>query len=569
MAHIFAIAPTVKGYADGRLARPGEATTFPETGTFSGINKPSRFEGDVFDLEVTGSIPKEINATFYRIQPDQRFPPLFEDDVHFNGDGAVTAIRIANGHADFKQRYVQTDRYKAETAARRSLFGRYRNPFTDNESVKGVIRTASNTNITFWRGMLLATKEDGPPFAMDPVTLETLGRYDFEGQIKSPTFTAHPKFDPETGEMLCFAYEAGGNGNDGSLDIIMWTIDADGKKTEEAFYKAPFAGMIHDIGVSKNYVVMPLTPLKVNLDRMKRGGEKFAWDPNEDQWYGLVPRRNGKSEDIIWFRADNAFQGHIAGCYENEDGHVVVDLTVADGNVFFWWPPDEELTPSQPAKVSKRDQLNSQTTRWILDPKAKTKTRITPAFVWNINGEFSRIDDRWVTKKYTHFWQAKVDPTKPYDFAKCGPPAGGLFNSLGHYTWDPDNALAKGKEDVYFFGPTSTVQEPSFIPKENGAEGEGYLIALVNRLDELRNDVAIFDAQNLAQGPLAVLHLPLKLKLGLHGNFVDHRDIDAWQKRRAQGGDIGPIKIAVEPLPWQKEFSNGATNGQNGANGSH
>lgn len=212
MAHIFAIAPTVKGYTNGRLTKPGEATTFPQTPVFSGINKPSRFEGDVFDLEVTGTIPKEINATFYRIQPDQRFPPLFEDDVHFNGDGSVTAIRIANGHADFKQRYVQTDRYKAETAARRSLFGRYRNPFTDNESVKGVIRTASNTNITFWRGMLLATKEDGPPFAMDPVTLETLGRYDFEGQIKAPTFTAHPKFDPETGEMICFAYEAGGNG---------------------------------------------------------------------------------------------------------------------------------------------------------------------------------------------------------------------------------------------------------------------------------------------------------------------------------------------------------------------
>lgn len=207
---------------------------------------------------------------------DQRFPPLFEDDVHFNGDGSVTAIRIANGHADFKQRYVQTDRYKAETAARRSLFGRYRNPFTDNESVKGVIRTASNTNITFWRGMLLATKEDGPPWAMDPVTLETLGRYDFDGQIKAPTFTAHPKFDPETGEMICYAYEAGGNGNDGSLDIIMWTIDANGKKVEEAYYKAPFAGMIHDIGVSQNFVVMPLTPLKVNVDRMARGGERFA-----------------------------------------------------------------------------------------------------------------------------------------------------------------------------------------------------------------------------------------------------------------------------------------------------
>lgn len=174
--------------------------------------------------------------------------------------------------------------------------------------------------------------------------------------------------------------------------------------------------------------------------------------------------------------------------------------------------------------------------------------------MWPTNGEFSRIDDRWVTMKYRHFWQAKVDPTLPYDFAKCGPPAGGLFNCLGHYTWDAENPLAKGTEDVWFASPTGTFQEPSFIPKDNGGEGEGYLIALLNHLDVLRNDVVIFDAQNLTQGPLATLHLPLKLKLGLHGNFVDHRDIEAWQKRRDAGaGDVGPVKIATEPLPWQKE----------------
>jgi carotenoid cleavage dioxygenase-like enzyme len=49
----------------------------------------------------------------------------------------------------------------------------------------------------------LAMKEDGPPFAMDPVTLETIGRYDFEGLILAPTFTAHPKSNPMTGEMVC------------------------------------------------------------------------------------------------------------------------------------------------------------------------------------------------------------------------------------------------------------------------------------------------------------------------------------------------------------------------------
>jgi carotenoid cleavage dioxygenase len=63
--------------------------------------------------------------------------------------------------------------------------------------------------------------------------------------------------------------------------------------------------MIHDCAITKNYLILPLTPIKANLDRLKKGGNHFAWDPNEDQWYGIVPRRNGKPEDIVWLRADN------------------------------------------------------------------------------------------------------------------------------------------------------------------------------------------------------------------------------------------------------------------------
>lgn len=304
MAHIQDLAALIKpAYVGGR--KVDDRIKFPETGAFQGMNGPSRLEGDIFQLEIDGAIPPEISGTFYRIQPDHRFPPQYEDDIHFNGDGNITAIRIEGGNADFKQRYAKTDKYLAENAAKKSLFGRYRNPHTDNEAVKGVIRTAANTNIIFWRGMLLATKEDGPPYAMDPVTLETIGRYDFDGQVQSPTFTAHPKIDPETGELVCFGYEAGGNGNDGSCDIVVYTISADGKKTEEAWYKAPFCGMVHDCGISKNYVVLPMTPLKCNTDRLEAGGNHWAWDPNEDQWYGIVPRRGGKTEDIVWLRSNN------------------------------------------------------------------------------------------------------------------------------------------------------------------------------------------------------------------------------------------------------------------------
>ncbi|PSN67784.1 carotenoid oxygenase [Corynespora cassiicola Philippines] len=546
MAHLFSLAsPPAPAYRDG--TRHGAQVKFPDTPFFQGFNKPSRLEADIFELETTGTIPPDINGTFYRIQPDHRFPPLFEEDIHFNGDGAVSAFRFENGHVDFRQRYVHTARFEAETRARRALLGKYRNPFTDNEMVRGIVRTASNTNIVFWRGVLLAMKEDGPPFAMDPVTLETIGRYDFEGQVTSPTFTAHPKFDPETGEMVCFGYEAGGDGHDGSVDIVVYTIDKEGRKTEECWYKAPFCGMIHDCALTENWLVLPLTPIKVDAERLKRGGNHFAWDPDEDQWYGIVPRRGGKPEDIVWLRADNGFHGHVAGSFETPDGKIVCDLTVASDNVFFFFPPDSP-TPT-PTSLLQRNKLVSDTYRWIFDPKAPKNTRIQPERLFGINGEFSRIDDRVLTKPYNHFWQCIIDPTKPYDFAKCGPPAGGLFNVIGHFEWE------SGRRDLWFAGPTCTFQEPVFVPRAGSSEeGDGYLMALLNHLDVLRNDILIFDARELAKGPLAVVHLPVKLRLGLHGNFIEQREIDEWAERRKEGGEVGPARAAVEPLPWQKKL---------------
>lgn len=272
-----------------------------------------------------------------------------------------------------------------------------------------------------------------------------------------------------------------------------------------------------------------------------------------------------------------AFHGHTAGCYEDPDtGHIIFDLTVADGNVFFFFPPDNKPAGTIP----QRNKLQSQTCRWVLDPHAPrdpdhptyARDRITPALTWNTGGEFSRIDDRFVTKPYSHFWQCRIDPTREYDIAACGPPAGGLFNCLGHYTWDSDTDPAARTEDIYWAGPRATFQEPTFIPLPNGGgrEGEGYIIALVNRLDVLRNDIVILDAQNLARGPLATIKLPFKLKLGLHGNFVEGADVRAWEARRK--GGLGPVRGAEGGLPWQvrggdRERVHGNRHGANGVDG--
>jgi len=183
--------------------------------------------------------------------------------------------------------------------------------------------------------------------------------------------------------------------------------------------------------------------------------------------------------------------------------------------------------------------------------------RVQPHKVFGINGEFSRIDDRLLTKPYNHFWQCNIDTDKPYDFAKCGPPAGGLFNVLGHYEWET------GLRDTYWAGPTCTFQEPVFVPRRTSGEmetesgfkeGDGYILTLLNHFDVLRNDILIFDALNVAQGPLAVVHLPVKLRLGLHGNFVEQRELDAWKEKRSMGGEVGPQEPAREMLPWQRRM---------------
>jgi len=201
----------------------------------------------------------------------------------------------------------------------------------------------------------------------------------------------------------------------------------------------------------------------------------------------------------------------------------------------------------------------------MFNPSLPSGSFVKPERTWNTSGEFSRIDDRYVTKHYNHFWQAKIDPTREYDFAACGSPAGGLFNCIGHYTWD---GLT---EDVCWAGPRATVQEPAFIAKEGGGEGEGWLIALRNQLDVLRNDIVILDALNLKAGPAATIHLPFKLRLGLHGNFVDQREIDGWEDRRSKTGGIGKVMPAQQPLPWQREFGGEHPNGvkltTNGAHG--
>jgi len=265
-------------------------------------NDHTRFEADVYELEVIGKLPKTLHGAFYRVQPDHAFPPMFGDEeVPLNGDGNVASFYIKDGHVDFKNRFVRTPKFQTERAARQALLGRYRNKFTDDPRVQNILtRTTANTHVIYHANKLMVLKEDARPFELDAETLDTLGIVDYQGTFRCPTHTAHPKADSTTGELVGFGYEAKG---EASPDIYSFTVDKHGRVTEEVWFKAPWACMIHDFWVTDNYVVFPINGLKASLEQMKKGGEHFYYDDNLD-YQLLGARQNLRMPSGLRRRAD-------------------------------------------------------------------------------------------------------------------------------------------------------------------------------------------------------------------------------------------------------------------------
>lgn len=475
---------------------------YPQSPTFLTIDEPFRFEGELYDLEIEGQIPPELDGTFFRVGPDQAFPPMMGDANPFNGDGIVTAFRIKDGHCDMQHKYVRTHRFLAEREARRGLFGHYRNRFTDDPRVRGIERTVSNTNVVPHAGHLLAMKEDGPPYAMDPRTLETRQLWDWNGHMKATSFTAHPKIDPGTGELVGYAYAAKG---EATRDIAFYSFDRQGRTTRELWFQGPHASMIHDCGISENYIVLPMIPQVMDLERIRRGGILFQWEKSVDQVYVVIPR-DGDAKDIRYFRASNAFPGHVINAFD-EGGKLYLDLPVVNDNVFWFFPDGNGKAPDP-------STLRTQVVRWCFDMNSKSDTP-TAKVISDVAAEFPHVDDRYIGRPYRYAFMQATDPTKPYNVEKAGPIMGFFFNT--YLMMD----MATGKSKSWFAGDTSSTQEPVFAPKHpNAPEGEGYVIGVVNRRAEHRSDLVILDAQRMGEGPVATIKVPVRLKYGIHGNWV-------------------------------------------------
>jgi carotenoid cleavage dioxygenase-like enzyme len=484
---------------------------FPETLDYAGLNRPVGEEFALDDLPVEGVLPSDIEGVFFRAVPDPAFPPFLEDGgAVLSADGMICAISFKDGKAAARMRYVRTARYEAERRAGGALFGKYRNPYTDRPEAAGIDRTVANTTPVWHAGRLLMTKEDGRPYQVDPATLDTIGRYDFGGLLKSRTVTAHVRIDPETGELFFFGYEAAGLA---STKVAYCIADRDGRLVSEQWFDAPYCAMMHDFVITKNHVLFPVYPTTCDLERLKAGGDHWIHEMDLASWVGVMPRY-GNVDELRWYKGPEGVSCyHMMNAFEDEDGRIQFDQCLSDCNAFPFIQQASGLNVPPSA-------LNGRLARWTIDladgVDSIVETVIGPP------GDFPVIPARRQGRRYDHGWMLTMNPQMQGP-PVAGGPVGVMFNMLMRLD------LAGGAPQALALPPAHCFNEPVHVPASAPGH-EGWLLTLVCQQlgpEDFRQMLWVLDAGNVAAGPVAKVHIPRRMRPQVHGWWVGAADLAA------------------------------------------
>lgn len=435
-------------------------------------------------------MPAELHGALVRNGPN----PLHPDPAQhwFAGHGMVHRFAIADGRVSYANRWVRTQRWLLERARGAADFEGKGDGLSSTPPDLSFDDGVANTNVLAHAGRLLALEELHLPMKLDERSLGTRGAWNADGALAG-AFTAHPKRDPHTGELLFFSY----GGPDGlGAQMTAGSLDAQGQVVRLSRFTAPYASMVHDFAVTLNYLLFPIVPLTASAARAQAGLPAYAWEPSFGAFAGVM-RREGEGE-VTWLRAPTCFVFHVMNAWE-QGGLVHIDVMQFDAPAGFTWPDGRPVERTSGARLC----------RWTFDP-SQGDACVTSEPLSELTGEFPRIDDRMTGQPYRHGW-----------FAAHGDESGTAFSRLAHIDHDRPSHM-----DIYTLPDSDAISEPVFVPRAADApEGDGWILAVVYRGEQARSDLLVFDARSISAGPIATAELPHRVPNGFHGNWIDGRDI--------------------------------------------
>ena len=415
-------------------------------------------EQTLTNLRTTGTIPPELSGRFFRngANPKSGTSPHW-----FLGDGMLHGVRLEAGRAVwYRNRWVRTTRFlHPESGA-------------NEDGTPDRTASLANTHVICHAGRIMALEEGHFPWVVSK-ELETVGVHDFGGKLKT-AMTAHPKICPETGELLFFGYSPI------PPYLTYHRVAKDGTlvQSEEITVKGPT--MMHDWNVTRNHVVFMDLPLVFDLEMLAQGGIPIRWSDDYGARLGVMPR-NGSDKDVVWYEIEPCYVFHPMNAYEEGDDLV---LDVARFKKLAFGPNDTGGTPAL---------LH----RWVIDTKKRT---VGEQPLDDRPADFPRVADSVVGLKHRYGYMAGLGGDIPNEFGK----------RLIKYD------LQSGKSQEWV---TSGAGEPVFV-QTGHAEDEGYVLTFVYDPATNTSDLVILDAQNFAKGPVARVHLPVRVPYGFHGSWI-------------------------------------------------
>jgi carotenoid cleavage dioxygenase len=466
----------------------------------SGNYSPIREETDAEDLKVIGELPVEMDGMYVRTGPNPQFDPLGQ--YHwFDGDGMLHGVRVKDGKASYRNRYVLSKGYLEEKAEGKAIFYGIMEMEKNFAQGRGY-KNQGNTALVWHDGQLLTLMEGAEPHAVGLPGLTTLGTYDFCGKLIS-SFTAHPKVDEKTGEMMFFGY------NPMAAPYVQYSlVSKDGELQFTRPIDVPRGIMMHDFAVTENYTIFMDLPLTFSVERAMKGGPVLAFERDLPARYGILPR-HGSNDDIKWFEMPAHYMFHTSNAHEEGDEVVLHGCRLKTTNVL----QPAELPKNRDGDVAGGDHEDSQGMmhRWRFNLKTGT---FKEEQLDDIGTDFPRVDDKLVGYGFRYSYNAR--------FNKVPEGEQPSFEGINKYD------LQTGRMEAHIFGKKRYGGEPVFVARPGGsAEDDGWLITYVYDEIEGTSEMIVIDAKNVTAAPVARVMIPTRVPYGFHGAWIGNDRIEA------------------------------------------
>ncbi len=450
-----------------------------------------------------GSLPGGLRGTLYRNGPARLERGGRHVGHWFDGDGAVLAVRFADGAAEATYRYVQTQGYRDEAEQGRLLYGNYgmTAPGPVWNHLRRPLKNAANTSVIALEERLLALWEGGKPHALDLKTLATLGEADLAGPAGrlegGEVFSAHPKRDPDSGQIYNFGVEIPGR----NARLLLYRCEPAGRLLAKRAHALDGVPFIHDWVMAGRYLVFLVPPVRIGVLKVLAGlksySEAMAWRPElgtqilvfDRDTLGLVAR--GETEPFFQWHFGNGAAGDMAT--GRGDGWLVLD---------FARYPDFATNEHLREVAHGRTTTAARGTLWrmTLDPATGRVEELAEMSAQSV--EFPMVTPGDLGRPWQRTYMAAhgtgTDSTRErYDALAC----------FDH---------AADRLTVAELGEGRYPSEP-IVVEDADDPARRWLISVVCDGKALQSEVWVFPADALDDGPACVLGLPDLVPLGFHG----------------------------------------------------